>query len=174
MQSPPNQPLLYVTQGGYAKGGEDYRWEHVKTWFTPWQWQVFNAVFIAGFQNLLLLLIACPAYLAWAHRKDTPRLTDWDLFWGAAFLLFLLMETVADQQQWAFQQKKKQALSRRPVRAAARRASLLSPTGKTRAAATEPAAPLLEGELLDGFCQSGLFRYRCASVLFFLFCFLNV
>ncbi len=72
-----------------------------------------------------------------------------------------MMETVADQQQWRFQQAKKAAMTKRPVRSAARRASLASPTGKARASAkAQEGVPLMEGELAQGFCQSGLFRYR--------------
>lgn len=159
-------------KGGYAPGGEDYRWvrvreDMVEPW-GPWAWPLFNVLFIAIFQNLLLLLIACPAYVAWVHRKDSPRMDTtgftWDMVFVTLFALFLLVETVADEQQWRFQQAKKAAMSRRPVRAAARRASLASATGKARVAAKEgAAAPLLEGELLDGFCQSGLFRFRCGG-----------
>lgn len=127
-------------------------------------WQLFHAGFVALFQNVLLCLLACPAYVAWLHRDKASTLTRWDGVCAALFLFFLLMETVADEQQWRFQQAKKQAMSRRPMRAAARRASLASPTGKTRAAAKEEVAPLLEGELLDGFCQSGLFKIRCSAV----------
>lgn len=160
----------FLRKGGYAPGGEDYRWKHVKEEMIepwgPWAWPLFNLLFIAAAQNLLLLLIACPAYVAWVHRKDAPAaLGGWDYACVALFALFLLVEAAADEQQWRFQQAKKAALSRRPVRAAARRASLASATGKARVAAkTGEATPLLEGELLDGFCQSGLFRFRCGGV----------
>jgi steroid 5-alpha reductase family enzyme len=130
----------------------------VREWFTPVTWQLFNAAFIALFQNLLLLLITCPAYVTWRHRHQPTN--AWDMACAALFLAFLLMETIADQQQWNFQQAKKAAMTTRPVRSAARRASLASATGKARVAARGEGAPLMEGELASGFCQSGLFKYR--------------
>ena len=50
---------------------EDYRWEEVRKWFNPVTMQLFNVGFIAVFQNVLLLLIATPAYFAWVAR-GTP------------------------------------------------------------------------------------------------------
>lgn len=37
-------------KGGYAGGGEDYRWAEVRTWFSHFTLQMFNIFFIAIFQ----------------------------------------------------------------------------------------------------------------------------
>ncbi len=94
----------YARKGGYAPGGEDYRWSILRGRMKPWQWQLFNLFFIAGYQNLLLLLIALPAHTAAVHRAP---LTGVDLALAALFLALLAGETVADQQQWNFHQQKK-------------------------------------------------------------------
>jgi steroid 5-alpha reductase family enzyme len=94
----------YARKGGYAPGGEDYRWGILKARMKPWQWQLFNVGFIAGYQNLLLLLIALPAWTAYQHPTPVGPL---DLALAALFLALLLGEFVADQQQWRFHQAKK-------------------------------------------------------------------
>ncbi len=88
-------------KGGYRRGGEDYRWPELRRILGPVRFQVLNATFIAPYQNLLLLLIALPAYVAWQAR-GTP-LNALDYLAAGAFLVFLVGETVADQQQWRFQ-----------------------------------------------------------------------
>jgi steroid 5-alpha reductase family enzyme len=66
--------------------------------------QLFNATFIAPYQNLLLLLITLPAWASLRH----PTLLGWqDGLIAAAFLALLVTETIADQQQWRFQEDKK-------------------------------------------------------------------
>lgn len=94
----------FARRGGYS-GMEDYRWEVVRSGMTPWQFQVFNLLFIVIAQNILLALIAMPALTAYQHQS-TP-------FGAVGALLALLMlacligETIADQQQWNFHQRKK-------------------------------------------------------------------
>jgi steroid 5-alpha reductase family enzyme len=95
----------FARKGGYRRGGEDYRWPELQRLLGPIVFQVFNATFIAPFQNLLLLLIALPAYVAWQAR-GTP-LGALDYCATVAFLLFLVCETAADQQQWRFQNEKR-------------------------------------------------------------------
>jgi steroid 5-alpha reductase family enzyme len=106
----------FARKGGYRSGEEDYRWPELRRRLGPILFQVFNATFIAPFQNALLLLLALPAYVAWQARA-TPL--GWiDGVAAAAFLLFWIGEAVADQQQWHFQQEKKERRARgEPVRA---------------------------------------------------------
>jgi steroid 5-alpha reductase family enzyme len=94
----------FARKGGYAKGGEDYRWPILRQRMNGWQFQLFNLFFIVLYQNLLLLLISLPAYTAFRHRGGFGAL---DVLATVVFLAFLTGETVADQQQWNFQQWKK-------------------------------------------------------------------
>lgn len=95
----------FARKGGYT-GMEDYRWAVLRGRMRPWQFQVFNAVFIVAYQMTLLVLITLPAGVAAEHPS---ALTGWDALFIAAFLAFLLGETVADQQQWRFHQRKRAA-----------------------------------------------------------------
>ncbi len=100
----------YARKGGYAPGGEDYRWEEIQRRIGPKWFQVLNATFLAPFQNVLLLLIAAPSYAAYQH-VGTP-LNALDYAAALAFALFFLGETVADEQQWRFQTAKHAAKAR--------------------------------------------------------------
>lgn len=93
----------FARKGGYQKGGEDYRWVVLRERLGPVGFQLFNLTFIAPFQNALLLMIAAPVVLA-AQHPGPLGLVD-----GVLALLFLALvvgETVADEQQWRFQQAK--------------------------------------------------------------------
>src|SRR5690606_20621511 len=46
----------FARKGGYT-GMEDYRWAILRARMKPWQFQVFNVLFIVLFQNALLVLI---------------------------------------------------------------------------------------------------------------------
>jgi len=95
----------FARKGGYRPGGEDYRWEHLRQGMNPAAYQVFSLLFIAIFQNVLLLLITLPMQVALDNVRVPFGATD-----GILALLFvglLVTETVADQQQWDFQQFKK-------------------------------------------------------------------
>ena len=95
----------FARKGGYT-GMEDYRWAILRGRMSRAQFQTFNLFFIVLYQNALLVLITLPAMIAWQH--PTP-FTEWDGAFGALFLLFLVGETVADQEQWDFHQAKKRA-----------------------------------------------------------------
>ena len=95
----------FARKGGYS-GMEDYRWAILRRRMRPWQFQVFNALFIIGYQMTLLVLITLPAYVA---AQNPSALTGWDAVFVIAFVGFLVGETVADQQQWRFHQRKKDA-----------------------------------------------------------------
>ena len=95
----------FARKGGYAPGGEDYRWPVLRSRMSAAQFQVFNVVFIAGIQNVILLLITLPAAAALEHTGAPLGVLD--AIATALFLLFLAGETIADEQQWRFQQAKK-------------------------------------------------------------------
>ncbi len=94
----------FARKGGYARGGEDYRWAVLRGRMSGWQFQWFNLFFITIYQNVLLFLISLPAWTAYQHRGGFGPL---DILLAVAFGGCLLGETVADQQQWNFQQWKK-------------------------------------------------------------------
>ena len=94
----------FARKGGYAAGGEDYRWRELRGKMSGIQWQLFNLFFIASYQNGLLLLLTLPAWVASRHAAPLGAL---DAVAAALFLAFLAGETVADQQQWRFQEDKK-------------------------------------------------------------------
>lgn len=97
----------FARKGGYARGGEDYRWAVLRGRMKPWQFQVFNLLFITLYQNAIILLIALPAFTAWEHQTPIEPL---DIVLFVLFLGALVGETVADQQQWTFHAWKRAAL----------------------------------------------------------------
>ena len=94
----------FARKGGYS-GVEDYRWPILRERMSPVAFQVFNLLFIAFYQNVILLLIALPALTAYEHR--TTPFGVLDVIVTVVFLGLLVGETVADQQQWNFQQAKR-------------------------------------------------------------------
>jgi len=100
----------FARKGGYQRGGEDYRWPELRSRLSPAAFQLFNATFIAPLQNLLLLAIATPAYVAYQARGSS--LGALDLIAAAAFFVFVVGETVADEQQWRFQNEKRHRIER--------------------------------------------------------------
>ena len=95
----------FARKGGYAPGGEDYRWAILRKKMSPALYQVFNLLFIVIFQNALLLLITLPANQALYSKSSFGYL---DIIFALLFFGLLVMEFVADQQQWNFHQLKKQ------------------------------------------------------------------
>ena len=99
----------FVRKGGYQKGGEDYRWDAVRKQMGPIGFQVLNIVFIAPAQMLLIWWFTSPIHQAWTWQQ-VPL--NWlDAVAAALFLVFLIFESVADQQMWRFQQEKKQRIA---------------------------------------------------------------
>ena len=95
----------FARKGGY-RGVEDYRWGILRRRMRPWQFQLFNLFFIVLYQNTLLVLISLPAYIAW---QNPAPFIGWDAFFAVLFAAFLFGESVADLQQWRFQQAKRAA-----------------------------------------------------------------
>jgi steroid 5-alpha reductase family enzyme len=135
-------------RGGYTwplwQGGEDYRWEILKKGeyigilSNPVAWVVFNIVFISFYQNLLLLLMVSPSALAFSAAQlpsqcypEGSHLHTGDVLVTIAIVSLIVIESIADNQQYAFQTEKYR---------------LRSAGGKS-----------LTGNYADGFCQSGLY-----------------
>ena len=125
----------FARKGGYT-GVEDYRWPILREKIgNPILWQVFNLLFISCYQIGLFVLFTSPLYMLYVFAG--PPITAGFLAISALILLFLVYETVADQQQWSFHRAKKAA------------------------GMSAGAAPVGEGttDVERGFLSSGLFRY---------------
>ncbi len=98
-------------RGGYDwlpwRGEEDYRWSVLRQ--NPLlggrlRWGFFNLFFISLYQNALILLFTLPALAAW--QGDAKPLNIMDFIAAGLLVFFLVIETIADQQQYDFQQEK--------------------------------------------------------------------
>ena len=105
----------FSRRGAYSwkfwTGEEDYRWEVLRQ--KPElkgkvRWFLFNLFFISFYQQGLLLLITLPTLIA-LRGYETP-LGLLDYLATALFIFFLVIETIADQQQWNYQQAKKKKI----------------------------------------------------------------
>ena len=95
----------FARKGGYRRGGEDYRWGHVRERMGPARFQLLSITFIHPGQMLLIWLFTSPVHGAWQF-PGVPL--GWlDYLAAGLFLVFLVGETVADGQMWRFQQDKK-------------------------------------------------------------------
>ena len=88
-------------------GEEDYRWAILRQ--NPLlkgrlRWSMFNLFFISLYQNGLILLFCLPALVAW-QGAGTPL--NWLDYLAATLMLgAVVLEYVADQQQYDFQTEK--------------------------------------------------------------------
>ena len=91
-------------------GEEDYRWAILrkkKPFDNKFVWGIFDLFFISIYQNFLVLLICLPAV---AVMSSEAAFGVFDFVAAGLAVAFLLIEVVADEQQWAFQTKKHQML----------------------------------------------------------------
>ena len=102
--------INFARKGAYKlkfwEGVEDYRWAVVRSgsaFKKRWAWALFDLGFISIYQNALVLMTTFPALVA--MKSATPF--GWvDGIAAVLMLGFIIWETVADEQQWAFQTKK--------------------------------------------------------------------
>lgn len=101
----------FAMKGAYQwrfwEGEEDYRWQVLRKkpeFSARWKWTLFNLFFISGYQNILILLFTLPAIVA-LQNNNVP-LGILDLIAAILMMLFIILETVADIQQWKFQSRK--------------------------------------------------------------------
>jgi len=91
----------------FWEGEEDYRWEVLRA--NPalkgrLRWTMFNLFFISLYQHSLILLFTLPTLVV-LQATDVP-LGIFDYLLAAVIVGLVVMETVADQQQWNFQNEK--------------------------------------------------------------------
>ncbi len=98
----------FARKGAYRwkfwEGNEDYRWSVVRSG-PPFKgnriaWMLFDLFFISIYQNALILMTTFPALVS--MNSTVPF--GWVDALAAVFMLgFIVYETIADEQQWAFQ-----------------------------------------------------------------------
>lgn len=105
----------FARRGGYSwkfwEGEEDYRWEVLrkrKEFQNKWVWRLFNLFFISLYQNTLVLLFTLPPVIAWQVKDKPLSVIDW--LFAVLFIALVVIETIADQQQWRFQKSKHRKL----------------------------------------------------------------
>lgn len=105
----------FARKGAYRlrfwEGNEDYRWAIVRrhpVFRHGILWTLFNLLFISLYQNLLVLAITLPALVCMgSDRPFGPA----DTAAAVLSLAFLILETVSDEYQWRFHEKKKALLA---------------------------------------------------------------
>lgn len=109
----------FARKGAYSlkfwTGVEDYRWSIVRQnsilRYRP-LWLLFDLFFISAYQNLLVLAICLPSL---ACMESAAPFGVMDAVAAVCAVGFLTLETVADEQQWRFQEAKKKLLKQQPV-----------------------------------------------------------
>lgn len=104
----------FARRGGYSlkfwEGDEDYRWPVLRSrpeLSAPWKWMIFNLLFISLYQMGLILLFTLPSL-----KSVGGSPLSWpDYLLSALFLAFVIIETIADQQQWKYQKEKHQLVA---------------------------------------------------------------
>ena len=106
----------FARRGGYSLkfwgGEEDYRWSVLRQTSalqSRWTWMLFNLFFICLYQNALILLFTLPILEAWRFSYNALGTADY-LVAGLMFLL-IVIETLADQQQYVYQTEKHRRLN---------------------------------------------------------------
>ena len=100
----------FARRGGYSwkfwTGEEDYRWAIVQQkpgLNKKWGWVLFNFFFISGYQMALILMMTLP--IVKVMGSEVP-LGIWDYVIAVAVVGFIIIEYIADQQQYDYQQEK--------------------------------------------------------------------
>ncbi|OJJ51341.1 hypothetical protein ASPZODRAFT_87589 [Penicilliopsis zonata CBS 506.65] len=99
----------YWRKGGYQWGSEDYRWQIIRSKINNgFLFFLLNVVFICVVQSLLLALITAPTYVflvvSQVHGHEEFGIPD--LVFSRLMFFFIVIELLADQQQWSFQRAK--------------------------------------------------------------------
>lgn len=107
--------MNFARKGAYSikfwTGEEDYRWVYLRQQpilKNRFIWCIFDLLFISIFQNVLVLAICFPAV---AVMESTAAFGLTDIIGSILVLGFIVLETVADEQQMRFHTKKKQLLN---------------------------------------------------------------
>jgi steroid 5-alpha reductase family enzyme len=99
----------FSRRGGYSlkfwTGEEDYRWPILQKrpeFAVRWRWVLFNLFFISLYQMGLILMMTLPALKSMGGKP-----LSWiDFLLGGLVVMLVILETIADQQQWNFHKAK--------------------------------------------------------------------
>jgi steroid 5-alpha reductase family enzyme len=101
----------FSRRGGYSwkiwSGTEDYRWSLLRNrpgLNTPWKWALFNLLFISLYQMGIILLITLPALKSMGGADLRPV----DLLLAFFLVACIVLETIADQQQWNHHKRRRE------------------------------------------------------------------
>jgi len=101
----------FYRKGGYSiipwKGAEDYRWKVMRE--APalkgrLRFGLFNLLFISFYQHVLILLFSSPVLMAAIYQDKS--LTQIDLFAALFMMIFIITESIADNQLYRFHKEK--------------------------------------------------------------------
>lgn len=102
----------FARRGAYQwkfwTGEEDYRWEVLRKkpgFNNRFVWMLFNLFFICSYQNTLIFLFTLPA-LTGLGNSAPATIEIWDWVIAAAIIAAVVIEYIADQQQYDFQTEK--------------------------------------------------------------------
>ena len=101
----------FARRGGYSwkfwEGEEDYRWEVLRQrpgFSNPIVWMLFNLFFICFYQSTLIFLFTLPIVTSLSENAEPIGMIDYAL--AASFVTLVVIEFIADQQQYDFQTEK--------------------------------------------------------------------
>jgi steroid 5-alpha reductase family enzyme len=102
----------FARRGAYTwkfwEGEEDYRWKILRNrpgFRHRGVWMMFNLFFISAYQNVLIFLFTLPI-LSTLQDGASTEIGAWDLVLSGLFIGFVILEYIADQQQYDFQTEK--------------------------------------------------------------------
>ena len=100
----------FARRGGYSwkiwTGEEDYRWSILRAkpeFQSQWKWSAFNLFFISAYQMALILFFTLPALKA---MESNIPIGIFDYILAAIFVALVIMEYIADNQQYYYQEEK--------------------------------------------------------------------
>jgi steroid 5-alpha reductase family enzyme len=101
----------FARRGAYQwkfwAGEEDYRWEVLRKrpgFNNRFVWMIFDLFFICSYQNVLIFLFTLPILATLATNATALGFVDYLL--AAMYIGFIVIEYIADQQQFDFQTEK--------------------------------------------------------------------
>ena len=108
--------INFARKGAYSikfwSGEEDYRWRVLRSkkgFQNKLVWALFDLFFISIYQNALVLAICLPSFAS--MESDIVALNVFDYIAFGSALLFLILETIADEQQMFFHTTKRKMLN---------------------------------------------------------------